>query len=148
DATLLTSLLAFQFDADEGHPTTRATIRNLHPLARILSICEAYDALVGPAPGHEALRPDRAFARLLEGRPRAFDPRVVAAFARLVGTYPPGTPVRLNTGEEAIVARPGEVPDRPVVAIQRGPKGEDGEGALLDLGLLEARGHRIAGAID
>ena len=54
--------------------------------ARIVALCAAYEALRNPRPGREPLDHDRALALLVEddsqGGAAAFDPAIVAAFAR------------------------------------------------------------------
>src|SRR6185369_4558041 len=99
----LSALVAFQYEARRGHPETRAPIKNVHPLSHIVGIVEAYDALIS---GPNAVRPDKAMAMLLQGKPRELDMILLGCFAGMMGTFPPGTAVELDTGDIGIVCEP------------------------------------------
>ena len=76
--------------------------------ARILRVVHEYDLLTAPradAPGR--LSPPTALARLWAARGTRLDPDVVAVLARELGAYPPGSLLRLESGEWAVVVRPG-----------------------------------------
>ncbi|MBX3467822.1 MAG: hypothetical protein KF878_13135 [Planctomycetes bacterium] len=148
DALLIAALVAFQYEADHA----RRPLQDLHPLARMVAVCEAYDALTSPAPGRPALLPDRALASMFAGRPRAFDEALLGLFAGLLGLYPPGSAVRLDTGELAFVVHPNpDDPRRPLVAVVRDAAGRAVDGAVLDLAETGPRGghrHSIVGTVD
>src|SRR5207245_1320309 len=67
DTLLVSALVAFQYEARRGHPETRAPIKDVHPFAKIVSIAEAYDALIG---GPEGARPDKAMATRIQREAR------------------------------------------------------------------------------
>lgn len=69
--------------------------------AHLLRMADRYCAGISPRNYRRALLPDDALARVLEGSP---DPELTAAFREEVGPYPPGTMVRLASGELGIVA--------------------------------------------
>lgn len=134
DALLIAALVAFQYEADHERPVTSRPLGELHPLARMVAVCEAYDALTSPSRWRPAVLPDRALATMLAGQPRAFDEGVLGLFAAVVGLYPPGSAVRLDTGELAFVVHPNpDDPQRPLVAVVRDAAGRAVDGDVLDL---------------
>lgn len=153
DDTLLTAaLVAFQYEADGERPVTSRPLEDLHPLARMVAVCEAYDALTSPAPGRPALPPDKALTSLLAGQPRCFDEGLLGLFAGLLGIYPPGSAVRLDTGELAFVMHPNpDDPQRPLLAVVRDAAGRVVDGDVLDLARTTPDGryrHSIVSSID
>lgn len=87
-----------------GYPRM-ASIRRVSLFGRILQITDFYDALTSPRPYRAfAYSPHGALKRLLEGAGKAFDPILVKVFAAMMGRYPIGTLVRLDTGEIGLVA--------------------------------------------
>ncbi|MFN8096535.1 MAG: hypothetical protein U0599_30700 [Vicinamibacteria bacterium] len=108
------------------------------PFARILRVAHEYDLLTAPredAPGR--LAPPAALARLWAARGTRLDPDVVAALARELGAFPPGSLLRLASGEWAVAVRAGEGRARwrrPVVRIVRSAQGVVRPGELVDLG--------------
>lgn len=152
DALLTTALVAFQFEADGALPVTSRPLDELHPLARMVAICEAYDALTSPSPGRPAVSPDKALTSLLAGRPRRFDEGLLGLFAGLLGIYPPGSAVRLDTGELAFVMHPNpDDPQRPLLVVVRDRAGRPVDGDVLDLAETTPEGgyrHTIVSTVD
>jgi hypothetical protein len=72
--------------------------------------------------------PEQALAIMLRERTVHFDPILLKIFIGLVGIYPIGSLVLLNTREMGIVYKPSHDPkwlDRPVaILVARGGKGE------------------------
>ena len=96
---------------------------------RIVQICDHYDAMVAPDPetGEHEILPPQALQRIIAGSGTRFDPVVVKAFVQVMGRYPFGTLVRLNTRETGIVVgsgRPGDGFKRPVVRLIVGADNE------------------------
>jgi hypothetical protein len=95
---------------------------------RILRIAEFYDTATTPAgPGAPSVEPQQALA-LLTRDPRRFDARLVKVLASIVGRYPLGTLVRLDTGESAVVCGRNPhfaAPTRPIVRVITGDDGEE-----------------------
>src|SRR5581483_9817535 len=134
DHLLIAALVSFQYEARRGSPETRVPIKEVHPLAKIVAIAEAYDAMVA---GPDKVRPDKGMARLLQGKPRELDMALLGTFMAMLGTFPPGTAVEVDTGDIGIVCEPNpEDPNHPVVAIVRDRSGRDVDGAIVDLSLL------------
>ena len=58
--------------------------------ARIISICDSYDAMTSDRPYREALTPNSAIKRLYSMASSAFHPRYLESFFKCVGIYPVG----------------------------------------------------------
>jgi HD-GYP domain-containing protein (c-di-GMP phosphodiesterase class II) len=124
------ALLACALVAAEHEAATEAK----HPYSRVVAICSTYDELTSRTRERPALPPDQALNTLLSGRPRAFDATLLALFVNLLGLYPPGTTVLLDTQEAAVVVHPNpQLPRRPVVAVIQDPRGRKIDGLILDL---------------
>jgi HD-GYP domain-containing protein (c-di-GMP phosphodiesterase class II) len=123
-----------------------------HPISRIVSVAEAYDDLTTPGSFQAPLLPDEALTLLLQGQPRPFDPVVLALLVNLLGLYPPGTAVLLDTGAIGVVVHPNpDQASRPVIAIVRDAQGENVDGDIVDLAARSPEGNypaRIARSIN
>jgi len=88
----------------------------------LCSVADVYDAMRSQRKYQDAFPTDRILAVLQRNDGRQFDQRLVRRFAQLMGIYPPGTVVRLDTDEIAIVQRtfPAD-PYRPHVRILFAP---------------------------
>ena len=74
--------------------------------ARIIAVCDAYDAMTSPRPYRHAVSHAEALAELARCAGTQFDPAVVAAFARVFAEVaPPGRRVPAIVGEDP-AARP------------------------------------------
>jgi hypothetical protein len=62
-----------------------------------------------------ALRPSTALKALFLDQAKKVRTGLASQFIKAVGVFPPGTPVRLQNGEIAIVTRRGESASRPQV---------------------------------
>jgi HD-GYP domain-containing protein (c-di-GMP phosphodiesterase class II) len=70
---------------------------------RIVSIIDAYDAMTSDRVYRKGMPTSDALAILYKNRGEQFDDVLVEAFIRMIGIYPPGSLVELNTGEVAVV---------------------------------------------
>ncbi len=90
--------------------------------AQAVGICHLYSSATHVHPYRETLTPAQAMD-LVEGLAgRAWDPRVVRAFADGLAMYPIGTLVRLVNGESGIVVA-GGTPRRPLVEMRWSAEG-------------------------
>lgn len=80
--------------------------QKLHLFSKIISVCDAYDAMTTRRPYRRAIRPEQSVAILMQGIGRAYDAGITKAFVNMLGIYPAGAAVRLNTGEVGVVIRP------------------------------------------
>lgn len=82
----------------------------------LVQVCDVFEALTAVRPYKPSLTPLRAY-EIMAGDKGAFDPASLAAFVRAVGFFPPGSRVRLRSGEQAFVLRVGADPMKPVVEL-------------------------------
>ncbi len=76
---------------------------------RILTIADVFDAITSPrAYRPVAMSPDEALGRMIEGSGSDFDPLLLKAFINMVGFYPVGTLLQLDTGELGLVSGKGK----------------------------------------
>lgn len=86
-------------------------------LARMAAICDVYDALTAERPYKKPWPPPVALGRMSEWDGH-FDPKLLRVFIDMVGIYPAGTLVRLDSGYLAIVLDQNEhALLRPVVSV-------------------------------
>jgi HD-GYP domain-containing protein (c-di-GMP phosphodiesterase class II) len=113
--------------------------------SQALMVAERWCAMVAPRAYRPGAPPDEAL-RLLQARLRGeADPDTVGLLAETVGPAPPGTAVRLASGELALVHRRTADPALPMVMVLRSAGGE-----LLGEGLRRSSaepGHRIDACI-
>jgi HD-GYP domain-containing protein (c-di-GMP phosphodiesterase class II) len=79
---------------------------------QLVAIPCVFDRLTRPRPPRKGLLPDHALRIILNQAGTRFDARLVQLFAQVIGLYPVGTTVKLNSGELAIVL---EVPAQPAL---------------------------------
>lgn len=121
------------FDGIGGYPELPPA--KPHLFSRIIAICDAYDTLVWSPVENTRLPPDQALRRISRGAGEIYDPLLVRLFASMVGRYPPGSLVELDTGELAIVLARGEQLDgqaRPRVLRIRDDMGQPVPATELD----------------
>jgi putative nucleotidyltransferase with HDIG domain len=106
--------------------------RNLNLCTQIVSIADVYDALRSTRVYREGLPSDRIKSIMGKKEDPAFNQRLLRRFINLIGLFPIGTLVRLNTEEIGVVTHehPAD-PFRPQVKIVR-----DRDGGALDEALL------------
>ena len=86
--------------------------------ARILSVVDAYEAMVRERPYRDSMIGYRAMRQILNDNSRRFDAEILKVFLKSMGIYPVGSIVILNDGSVAKVVRnQKEVPLRPVVRV-------------------------------
>jgi len=82
----------------QGFPQnlTGAAIRHE---AKILGLVDAYTGLTLPASRRSAMRPHEAIREIVRSKHESFSPALIKALLAEISVFPPGTLVRLNTGE-------------------------------------------------
>ena len=121
---------------NSGYPKADTGSR-ISLFGRILTIVDVYDAITSPRIYRkEAMSPDKALAHMISQSGTHFDPILLKVFINMLGTYPSGTLVRLNSGEMGIVTKysKGADHDRPVIQlIVRDAQKQYRKGAVVDL---------------
>jgi HD-GYP domain-containing protein (c-di-GMP phosphodiesterase class II) len=111
---------------------------------QIIQIADSYDAMTTPTIYRKVpFTPEQALAMMLKERGIHFDATFLKIFIGLVGIYPIGSLVLLNTHELGIVYKPNPNPkwiDRPrVLLVSRDDKG-DAKKEIVDLTEADRRG--------
>lgn len=91
-----------------------------HLASLILDVSEAYVQLLSPAAPASPFTPEMALQMLIAQAGRAFDADLVSALVSLLGLWPPGSLVQLNSGDLAVVVEPPPVGSdlgRPTVRV-------------------------------
>jgi HD-GYP domain-containing protein (c-di-GMP phosphodiesterase class II) len=88
----------------DGYPATRLDIRQ-NPIVAMVSVCDCYDAMTTDRPYNKSYLPSTAIDSIKKMAGTVYDPQIVSFFSHMMGIYPIGTLVKLNTGEIAIVLR-------------------------------------------
>ena len=87
---------------------------------RILTIVDVYDAITSPRIYRQTfMSPDEAIQFILSSSGKDFDPVLLKVFVNMLGVYPIGTFLTLDTGEQGIALHNFEKtePARPMVQI-------------------------------
>lgn len=97
-----------------GYPDKK-TSAQICSAVRIVSVCDAYAAMIMPRLRRPALTPDKAVKELIV-HPEKFDRVVVGRFVQHIGIYPVGCKVKLSDGRTAeVVEHRPSAPLRPIV---------------------------------
>jgi HD-GYP domain-containing protein (c-di-GMP phosphodiesterase class II) len=120
----------------EGYP--RKTLgKDIDALARIVSVADAFEAMVSSKPYRNSMIGYAAMKALLSDNSRRFDPDILKAFIKSMGIYPLGSTVLLNNAAIArVVETHPDAPLRPklrVIVDEFGKRYERDEGDLVDL---------------
>ena len=95
------------------------------PDAKVLGLVDTYTALTMPPPPRPRLRPHEAIREIVRSKHEAFPAQLVKALLSEISVFPPGTLVRLNTGEVGrVTAVNRNHPLRPRVEVVADGKGQ------------------------
>ncbi|MDR1098963.1 MAG: HD-GYP domain-containing protein [Treponema sp.] len=133
----------------EGYPR-RISGTAIDMGARIVSVADAFEAMVSQKSYRNSMMGYQAMKNLLSDNSRRFDPDVLKAFIQTMGIYPIGSIILLNNGALArVVEVHGNAPLRPKIRIlvdEFGNVFKQDEGDILDL--LTEKSLFIAKAVD
>jgi putative nucleotidyltransferase with HDIG domain len=101
-AALLVIAQHHEFADGSGFPQ-RMELAKLSQGARIVALVNRYDNLCNPPLAALALTPHEALSLLFAQGQTKFDPRLLGAFVRMMGVYPPGSVVQLTDERYALV---------------------------------------------
>jgi putative nucleotidyltransferase with HDIG domain len=111
--------------------------RKLTLFGRIIAVADFYDVLVRPRGGNRfPYVSEKILGIMLERSGKDFDPALVKVFINMIGVFPLGTLVLLNTNEIGIVIKiqeDTEMLDRPKVILLYYSDGEYHKGEMVDL---------------
>ncbi len=101
-AFAIRGILEHHIDYDgSGYPPLNIETPSL--FARIIRVVDTYDAMTTPRVYQDARSPFEAIQFISQNKEKKFDPKIVDRFIELVGIFPPGTIVEIDTGEVGIV---------------------------------------------
>ncbi len=148
---MVTAFEHHQYSEVRGYPAIDGHHQQ-HLFSKIVSLCDAYDAITANRVYYRIRRPmDQAIRILLDGRGRIFDPILVKAFVNMIGLFPVGTLLKLDTGEIGLVMHQTRDLMRPRVLLLDKFDGSEKEMGT-EISLLETVGghHKrsVAGTID
>lgn len=96
----------------------------IHPHAKILALVDRYATLTGSGTARGRSRPHEAIRDIVRTKNDEFWPPLIKALLGEISIFPPGTPVRLNTGELArVIGVNRNHPLRPRVEVVTEAKG-------------------------
>jgi HD-GYP domain-containing protein (c-di-GMP phosphodiesterase class II) len=140
-----------QHPGGQGYPPVTGEFR-LHPFSQIVKLADAYEALTAARVYYNAqMPPDNAVRILLKKRGTAFNAVLVKAFVNMVGIFPVGSLLKLNTGEIGLVMHQTRDLLRPRVLLLDKFDGSEKD-ARNEISLLDTTGghfkRSVAGTID
>ena len=123
-----------------GYPRL-ARKRKITLFSRIITLSDFFDALVRPRVYNRfPFVSEKILGFMLERSGKDFDPTLVKVFVNMLGIYPLGTLVLLNTNEMGIVTQvqeDAEMIERPKVCLLSYSDGEYRKGRVIDLREVE-----------
>jgi HD-GYP domain-containing protein (c-di-GMP phosphodiesterase class II) len=152
--TKLAMVAAFehhQHGGVQGYPQTGEAVRR-HPFSQIVALVDAYEALTAARVYYSVqMPPDQAIRILLKRGGITCDHVLIKAFVNMIGIFPLGTLLKLDTGEVGLVIHQTRDLMRPRVLILTKFDGSEKETGA-EVSLLETVGGRytrsVTGTID
>jgi HD-GYP domain-containing protein (c-di-GMP phosphodiesterase class II) len=124
-----------------GYPRIDDTLQQ-HPFSQIISLADAYEALTAARVYYSVQMPAvKAVQILLGKRGTHFNPILVKAFVNMIGIFPMGTILKLDTGEVGLVVHQTRDLMRPRVLLLTKFDGSEKESGT-ETSLLETAGGR------
>lgn len=125
-------------------------------VSKLVRVCDVFEALTAVRPYKAALTPLHAYS-VMQSMENGFDPKWMKLFIQVIGIYPIGTRIVLNSGEEAIVIAHGselqkprvrtilDIHGRPITANARREitVGTEQEGSVSRIEAVVGANHRI-----
>lgn len=143
-STVKTAIVAFEHHMNydlSGYPPLRERI-GLDFISRIVTVADQYDAMTSSRVYNRTpLKPDKALSVMVDRAGRMVDPVLVKVFINMVGVFPIGTLVFLNTREMGLVYETNPLyNDRPRVLVIVDSMGRKGDGFVVDLSEKDSKG--------
>jgi HD-GYP domain-containing protein (c-di-GMP phosphodiesterase class II) len=134
-----------------GYPRMDDRVQQ-HPFSQIIAISDTYDAIIAARVYYKvSTPPEKGVQIMLSKRGTLFNPVLVKAFVNMMGIYPVGTLLKLDSGEIGIVMHQTRDLLRPRVLLLTAFDGSEKESGT-EVSLLEMEGGQykrtIAGSID
>jgi HD-GYP domain-containing protein (c-di-GMP phosphodiesterase class II) len=128
DVPVLAAIAAFEhhiwYDT-QGYPS-RLYGDRLNLVSMMIAIADAYDLMRSARYYKDSLPAEKVYEEMAALSGKKFNPVLLEAFFKRVGTYPPGTLVELEDGSIGLVVKESVVhPSRPQVEILYNGRGEE-----------------------
>jgi HD-GYP domain-containing protein (c-di-GMP phosphodiesterase class II) len=92
--------------------------KDIHPLAKLVGVCDMYESLTHMRSWRSRLLPHHVLRVMIEEHERTFEPGLVKSLVESLSLYPPGSFVRLSSGDVGrVVAINKGLPTRPKVKV-------------------------------
>jgi HD-GYP domain-containing protein (c-di-GMP phosphodiesterase class II) len=142
--SIKSAIVAFEHHLNydlSGYPTVRNKT-DLDFFSRIVTIADQYDAMTSSRVySRTPLKPDKALSVMVDRAGKMIDPVLLKVFVNMVGVYPIGTLVFLDTREMGLVYESNPLyHDRPRVLVIVDGKGNKVEGYVVDLSEKDQQG--------
>lgn len=149
--TIRSAIVAFEHHMNfnhTGYPKARKSFE-LDFFTRIVSLADQYDAMTSSRVySRIPMSPDKALSIMMERAGSQLDPLLFKFFINMVGVFPIGTLVMLNTRELGLVYESNQLfPDRPRVMIITDNKGNRVESGVVDLAEKDAEDRYLRSVI-
>jgi len=127
-----------------GYPTVRIKTE-LDLFSRIVSLADQYDAMTSSRVySRTPLPPDKALSIMMERSGTQLDPLLFKFFINMVGVYPIGTVVMLDSKELGLVTESNQIfPTRPRVLLIIDRQGNRLTGNIVDLTEKDEQDHYV-----
>lgn len=133
-----------------GYP--RLPYQKMSLFSKIISMADDYDALTSSRIyRREAKAPDKVIRYMLSKSGKSYDPVLLKLFVTMIGIYPIGTILLLNTKEMALVVKnkpSAAMLSTPWIKLIASAAGEEIDGEVVDTAEFAASGRAILGVID
>lgn len=137
DITVRSAIVSFEHHMHydhSGYPAIKNKIE-LDLFSRIVSLADQYDAMTSSRVyARTPMAPDKALSIMMERSGTQLDPLLIKFFTNMVGIYPIGTLVMLDSKELGLVTESNQIfPTRPRVLLIFDSQGNRTEGQIVDL---------------
>ncbi len=92
-------------------------------ISKLVRVCDVFEALTSVRPYKGAMTPVEAFV-VMHREEGGFDPDWLNFFEQIIGIYPLGTRLKMESGEEAVVTAHGPTISQPQVRLLLDPQGK------------------------
>jgi len=143
--SIKTAVVAFEHHLNydlKGYPNARLT-KELDFYSRIVTIADQYDAMTSSRVyARTPLKPDKALSVMVDRAGSMIDPVLLKVFINMVGIYPIGTLVFLDSREMGLVHETNPLyNDRPRVLVIVDSNGRKVDGYIVDLAEKDEQGN-------
>lgn len=137
ELTMKSAIVSFEHHMNfdhSGYPVIRQKM-GLDLFSRIVSLADQYDAMTSARVySRTPLAPDKALSIMMERSGTQLDPLLFKFFINMVGVYPIGTLVMLDSKELGLITESNQIfPTRPRVLLIMDRQGNRIEGRVIDM---------------